>query len=88
MQQHLSLSDAAIEPSRAGLWRWGNVSSASVWWVGARACARVCVRVPPRVTHGTALSRCRACATPSPHAGTLAQPPSHSNTYHTGVTLH
>jgi hypothetical protein len=31
MQQHLALSDAAIEPSRAGLYRWGNVSSASVW---------------------------------------------------------
>jgi predicted naringenin-chalcone synthase len=31
MQKHLNLSDAAIEPSRAGLWRWGNVSSASVW---------------------------------------------------------
>eukprot|EP00879_Flechtneria_rotunda_P008746 GHRR01009160.1.p1 GENE.GHRR01009160.1~~GHRR01009160.1.p1 ORF type:complete len:292 (+),score=90.74 GHRR01009160.1:2046-2921(+) len=33
MQQHLKLSDAAIEPSRAGLYRWGNVSSASVWYV-------------------------------------------------------
>jgi hypothetical protein len=31
MQKHLALSDAAIEPSRAGLYRWGNVSSASVW---------------------------------------------------------
>jgi predicted naringenin-chalcone synthase len=31
MQQHLNLSDKAIEPSRAGLYRWGNVSSASVW---------------------------------------------------------
>eukprot|EP00775_Hariotina_reticulata_P001695 gene1695-2040_t len=33
MQQHLGLSDEAIEPSRAGLYRWGNVSSASVWYV-------------------------------------------------------
>uniref|UniRef100_A0A383VBC9 3-ketoacyl-CoA synthase n=1 Tax=Tetradesmus obliquus TaxID=3088 RepID=A0A383VBC9_TETOB len=33
MQKHLALSDAAIEPSRAGLYRWGNVSSASVWYV-------------------------------------------------------
>jgi 3-ketoacyl-CoA synthase len=31
MQQHLNLSNKAIEPSRAGLYRWGNVSSASVW---------------------------------------------------------
>lgn len=33
MQKHLALSDAAIEASRAGLYRWGNVSSASVWCV-------------------------------------------------------
>ncbi|KAF8055276.1 KCS1 [Scenedesmus sp. PABB004] len=33
MQKHLALSDATIEPSRAGLYRWGNVSSASVWYV-------------------------------------------------------
>jgi predicted naringenin-chalcone synthase len=33
MQKHLNLSDAATEPSRAGLYRWGNVSSASVWCV-------------------------------------------------------
>jgi hypothetical protein len=31
MQKHLALSDKSIEPSRAGLYRWGNVSSASVW---------------------------------------------------------
>lgn len=33
MQQHLKLSDKSTEPSRAGLYRWGNVSSASVWYV-------------------------------------------------------
>eukprot|EP00878_Enallax_costatus_P009912 GHUV01010349.1.p1 GENE.GHUV01010349.1~~GHUV01010349.1.p1 ORF type:complete len:507 (+),score=77.65 GHUV01010349.1:205-1725(+) len=33
MQKHLNLSVDAIEPSRAGLYRWGNVSSASVWYV-------------------------------------------------------
>jgi len=31
MQKNLNLSDEAVEPSRAGLYRWGNVSSASVW---------------------------------------------------------
>ena len=33
MQRVLRLSDAAAEPSRATLYRWGNVSSASVWYV-------------------------------------------------------
>jgi len=33
MQKALKLSDAETEPSRATLYRWGNVSSASVWYV-------------------------------------------------------
>ena len=33
MQEHLSLSDEMVEPSRAGLYRFGNVSSTSVWYI-------------------------------------------------------
>jgi len=32
LQANLSLSDWHLEPSRYSLWRWGNVSSASVWY--------------------------------------------------------
>lgn len=32
LQANLSLSDYHLEPSRYSLWRWGNVSSASVWY--------------------------------------------------------
>lgn len=32
IQANLSLSDYYLEPSRYSLWRWGNVSSASVWY--------------------------------------------------------
>nr|AAW34167.1 beta-ketoacyl-CoA synthase [Diacronema lutheri] len=32
LQANLSLSDYYLEPSRYSLWRWGNVSSASVWY--------------------------------------------------------
>jgi predicted naringenin-chalcone synthase len=31
MEKQLKLSRDAIEPSRAGLYRFGNVSSTSVW---------------------------------------------------------
>lgn len=33
MQRALQLSDADTEPSRATLYKWGNVSSCSVWYV-------------------------------------------------------
>ncbi|KAI8463398.1 MAG: FAE1/Type III polyketide synthase-like protein-domain-containing protein [Monoraphidium minutum] len=33
MQKALRLSDAQAEPSRATLYKWGNVSSSSVWYV-------------------------------------------------------
>lgn len=31
LQKQLQLSDAAMAPSKAALWRYGNTSSASIW---------------------------------------------------------
>jgi hypothetical protein len=33
MEKQLSLSKEMMEPSRAGLYRFGNVSSTSIWYV-------------------------------------------------------
>jgi 3-ketoacyl-CoA synthase len=33
IQKELGLSQAYVEPSRAALYRYGNVSSSSIWYV-------------------------------------------------------
>jgi 3-ketoacyl-CoA synthase len=35
IEKQLSLGRTAVEPSRASLFRFGNVSSSSIWWVPA-----------------------------------------------------
>jgi hypothetical protein len=34
IEKQLALSPAMVEPSRAVLYRYGNISSSSIWWVG------------------------------------------------------
>jgi predicted naringenin-chalcone synthase len=48
MEKQLALSAELMEPSRAGLYRFGNVSSTSIWCV-EKACSRA------------AAFRCLAC---------------------------
>ena len=62
LQAQLGLSDHAMEPSKAALWRYGNTSSASIW----------CERAGPLICR----IECDAClcsrrfAAP-PHAGLM-----------------
>jgi predicted naringenin-chalcone synthase len=68
IEKQLSLGRAAAEPSRASLFRYGNVSSSSIWWVAgvrvgrggapvARA-ARCCARSVGAAYHPTEPPRC------------------------------
>ena len=45
LQKQLQLSDAAMAPSKAALWRYGNTSSASIW-CDARARLHKLARLP------------------------------------------